>query len=139
MSKYAFLFIFVLCGTACNSVAQKSDNQSKKEVKMVKQGLDVATFGAGCFWCVEAVFQELIGVEKVVSGYSGGETKNPTYKEVCSGFSKHAEVIQIHFDPNLVSFETLVEVFYTTHDPTTLNRQGNDWTAISFGDFLSQR
>jgi peptide-methionine (S)-S-oxide reductase len=93
---------------------------------MIKQGLEVATFGAGCFWCVEAVFQDLNGVEKVVSGYSGGDTKNPTYKEVCSGFSKHAEVTQIHFDPKVISFEELVEVFFTTHDPTTLNRQGND-------------
>ncbi|MDF1864499.1 MAG: peptide-methionine (S)-S-oxide reductase MsrA [Saprospiraceae bacterium] len=98
----------------------------KKEKQMIKKGLEVATFGAGCFWCVEAVYQELGGVEKVVSGYSGGKSKNPTYKEVCSGFSKHAEVAQIHYDPNEVSFETLVEVFFTTHDPTTLNRQGND-------------
>ncbi len=88
--------------------------------------LDTATFGAGCFWCVEAVFQDLNGVHKVVSGYSGGKIKNPTYREVCSGLTGHAEVIQIHYDSSLISFEELLEVFWETHDPTTLNRQGAD-------------
>ena len=85
-----------------------------------------ATFGAGCFWCTEAVFQQLKGVESVTSGYTGGHTANPTYKEVCSGTTGHAEVTQITFDPSLVSYETLLEVFWKSHDPTTLNRQGND-------------
>jgi peptide-methionine (S)-S-oxide reductase len=86
----------------------------------------IATFGAGCFWCVEAVFQDLEGVKKVVSGYEGGKIKNPTYKEICTGTTGHAEVIQVTYDPTIVDFNTLLEVFFTTHDPTTLNRQGND-------------
>ncbi len=85
-----------------------------------------ATFGAGCFWCVEAVFQRLRGVEKVVSGYMGGHTENPDYRSICSGATGHAEVTQITFDPQIISFETLLEVLWTTHDPTTLNRQGHD-------------
>lgn len=85
-----------------------------------------ATFGAGCFWCVEAVFQRLRGVESVISGYTGGETKNPTYKQVCTGNTGHAEVIQITFNPEQISFSDLLEVFWHSHDPTTLNRQGND-------------
>jgi peptide-methionine (S)-S-oxide reductase len=88
--------------------------------------LQVATFGAGCFWCVEAVFQELDGVVKVESGYSGGRLKNPTYKQVCTGRTGHAEVCQISFDPQKISFDDLLEVFWQTHDPTTLNRQGAD-------------
>lgn len=86
----------------------------------------LATFGGGCFWCMEAVFQQMIGVEKIESGYSGGNTKNPTYKEVCTGETGHAEVIQITYNPGLVSFAELLRVFFTMHDPTTLNRQGND-------------
>jgi peptide-methionine (S)-S-oxide reductase len=85
-----------------------------------------ATFGSGCFWCTEAVFQDLAGVESVVSGYAGGHIKNPAYREVCEGRTGHAEVVQITYDPEVVSFETLLEVFWKTHDPTTLNRQGND-------------
>jgi peptide-methionine (S)-S-oxide reductase len=88
--------------------------------------MELATFGAGCFWCVEAVFQDLQGVQKVVSGYSNGRIANPTYREVCSGLTGHAEVIQITYDPKVISFEELLEVFWKTHDPTTLNRQGND-------------
>ena len=88
--------------------------------------MEKATFGAGCFWCVEAVFQDLDGVEKVVSGYSNGRIANPTYREVCSGLTGHAEVIQLTYDPAKISFEELLEVFWKTHDPTTLNRQGAD-------------
>ena len=87
---------------------------------------ETATFGGGCFWCTEAIFKSLKGVETVESGYSGGETKNPTYKEVCSGETGHAEVIQITFNPAVISFRELLEVFWQTHDPTTLNRQGAD-------------
>lgn len=87
---------------------------------------DSATFGAGCFWCVEAIYQSIKGVVFVESGYSGGHVKNPTYKEVCSGLTGHAEVAKIWFDPKVVSYETLLEVFWHVHDPTTLNRQGND-------------
>jgi peptide-methionine (S)-S-oxide reductase len=85
-----------------------------------------ATFGAGCFWCTEAVFLNVRGVTKVVSGYAGGQVKNPTYREICSGLTGHAEVTQITFDPQQVSFEELLEVFWNTHDPTTLNKQGAD-------------
>lgn len=87
---------------------------------------DTATFGAGCFWCVEAVFQRLNGVLKVVSGYSGGHVKNPTYEEVTSKTTGHAEVCRIIYDPSVISYDELLEVFWQTHDPTTLNRQGND-------------
>jgi peptide-methionine (S)-S-oxide reductase len=82
--------------------------------------------GGGCFWCVEAVFQRIKGVEKIESGYAGGKVKNPTYKEVCSGLTGHAEVVRITYNPNVVSAENLLYVFFRTHDPTTLNRQGND-------------
>ena len=86
----------------------------------------VATFGAGCFWCTEAVFLSVKGVEKVESGYSGGQVKNPSYREICTGKTGHAEVTQLTFDSKIVSFEELLEVFWNTHDPTTLNRQGAD-------------
>lgn len=88
--------------------------------------LDTATFGAGCFWCVEAIFQNLKGVEKVSSGYTGGSVPNPSYEEVCTGMTGHAEVAQILFDPEVITYKELLEVFWQTHDPTTLNRQGAD-------------
>ncbi|UXX79156.1 peptide-methionine (S)-S-oxide reductase MsrA [Reichenbachiella carrageenanivorans] len=88
--------------------------------------MEIATFGNGCFWCTEAIFQELNGVSKAISGYMGGQTKDPTYKEVCSGNTGHAEVLQITYDPSVITFDELLEVFWKTHDPTTLNRQGND-------------
>ncbi len=87
---------------------------------------DRAIFGGGCFWCVEAVFQRLNGVQQVVSGYTGGKNPNPTYEQVCSGKTGHAEVVEITFDPGVVSYRELLDVFFQTHDPTTLNRQGND-------------
>ncbi|MBL7969944.1 MAG: peptide-methionine (S)-S-oxide reductase MsrA [Prolixibacteraceae bacterium] len=106
-----FLFILILFTT----------------IQMTSSGQkETATFGGGCFWCTEAIFKSLKGVETVESGYSGGETKNPTYKEVCSGETGHAEVIQITFNPAVISFRELLEVFWQTHDPTTLNRQGAD-------------
>ncbi len=92
----------------------------------MNQEISKATFGAGCFWCVEAVFQALEGVTHVESGYSGGHIKNPSYREVCNGVTGHAEVARIHFDPEKISYETLLEVFFQTHNPTTLNRQGAD-------------
>ena len=88
--------------------------------------LEKATFGGGCFWCTEAFFKDLKGVSKVESGYAGGKVKNPTYKEVCSGLTGHAEVIQVTYDPGVVSYADLLEIFWNTHDPTTLNRQGGD-------------
>jgi peptide-methionine (S)-S-oxide reductase len=92
-----------------------------------KAELKLATFGGGCFWCTEAIFKRLNGVEKVVSGYSGGSVENPTYEQVCTGATGHAESIQITYDPTKVSYVDLLEVFWKTHDPTTKNRQGNDF------------
>jgi peptide-methionine (S)-S-oxide reductase len=88
--------------------------------------VDTATFGNGCFWCTEAIFQQLKGVTKVTSGYSGGAVDNPTYKQVCNGTTGHAECLQIEYDASVISFDELLEVFWMTHDPTTLNRQGAD-------------
>ncbi len=88
--------------------------------------VDIATLAGGCFWCIEVIFDELRGVRDVVSGYMGGKNPNPTYREVCGGNTGHAEVIQVQFDPNVVSFRDILDVFFTIHDPTTLNRQGND-------------
>ncbi len=92
----------------------------------MKDNLAIATFGNGCFWCTEAIFQQLKGVETVVSGYTGGQVKNPTYKEVCTGTTGHAEAIQITYDPSVISYREILDVFFYTHDPTTLNRQGAD-------------
>jgi len=109
-------------------IAPEANRVSPTEEATMKNddSLATATFGAGCFWCTEAVFQRLRGVDLVVSGYMGGETKNPTYREVCQGTTGHAEVIQVHYNPSKVQFEALLEVFWKTHDPTTLNRQGAD-------------
>lgn len=93
---------------------------------MSRPDREVATLAGGCFWCLEAVYENLKGVEKVESGYAGGSVANPTYEQVCSGSTGHAEVVQVSFDPSLVSYRELLEVFFTIHDPTTLNRQGND-------------
>jgi len=92
----------------------------------IPEGLELITLGAGCFWCTEAVFQRLKGVEKVVSGYSGGFVVEPSYREVCNATTGHAEVIEVYFDPKVISLEQILEVFWGTHDPTTLNRQGAD-------------
>lgn len=93
---------------------------------MANSNLETATLGGGCFWCTEAVFDNVRGVEDVVSGYAGGQTENPTYQEVCSETTGHAEVVQIEFDPDEISYKEVLEIFFGTHDPTTLNRQGND-------------
>ncbi len=110
---------------------------------MTVQAQEVATFGGGCFWCTEAVFAELKGVSKVESGYSGGAKANPTYKEICTGLTGHAEVIQITYDPSVLDFEDLLEVFFATHDPTTLNRQGADvgtqYRSVIFYHTLKQK
>jgi peptide-methionine (S)-S-oxide reductase len=94
--------------------------------RMNGSAMEVATLGGGCFWCLEAVYQELRGVEKVESGYSGGHVPNPTYRAVCSETTGHAEVVQVTFDPSVVSYKDILEVYFTIHDPTTLNRQGAD-------------
>lgn len=101
-----------------NSLPNKASN--------VPTGRETATFAGGCFWCTEAIFTELKGVDKVVSGYSGGQVVNPSYRQVCGGDTGHAEAINITFDPSAVSYEDLLRIFFTTHDPTTLNRQGGD-------------
>lgn len=124
------IFFISTCGqintNATNKImtveSSKLNDQNSLSIKR-----DTATFGAGCFWCVEAIFQRLKGVMSIKSGYAGGELKNPSYKEVCSGSSGHAEVCQIIFDPTIISFDQLLEVFWKTHDPTTLNQQGNDF------------
>lgn len=117
------IIIFCLFFSGFTSTTNKENyNMDKKETSNMK----TATFGAGCFWCVEALFQELKGVEKVVSGYMGGKTQNPSYKEICSGETGHAEVCQIIYNANIISFDELLEVFWQTHNPTTLNRQGAD-------------
>jgi methionine-S-sulfoxide reductase len=119
------LFSFIGCNQAKNQTTEKDTSKKVKRSNM-NTHLEVATFGGGCYWCIEAVFQRLEGVEKVESGFSGGQVKNPTYKEVCTGTTGHAEVIQITFDTTKTSFEEILKVFFTMHDPTTLNRQGND-------------
>jgi peptide-methionine (S)-S-oxide reductase len=99
--------------------------QTQKQTNMTNE-LQVATLGSGCFWCTEAFFLRVKGIESVVSGYSGGKVKNPTYREVCSGLTGHAEVVQVKFNPKEISYEEVLEIFWNTHDPTTLNRQGAD-------------
>lgn len=125
-SFIAIITTAVFALSACAQNDEKVNTKHMIDVSVEGKSLETATFGAGCFWCVEAVFQQLKGVEKVESGYSGGTVKNPGYREVTGGKTGHAEVVQIHFNPAVISFETLLEVFWSTHDPTTLNRQGND-------------
>lgn len=119
-----FGLVFISC-TAKEKPVVKDEFKEPVKIK-VKEGMEVATFAGGCFWCTEAVFLEIKGVEKVVSGYIGGKTKNPTYKDICTGETGHAEAIQITYNPKEVAYEDLLEVFFGTHDPTTLNRQGAD-------------
>jgi methionine-S-sulfoxide reductase len=126
------LFAIASCNNAKSTKAIKSSEKDKTEQSVKKNNMstntnyEVATFGGGCYWCIEAVFQRLDGVEKVESGFSGGHVKNPSYHAVCSGTTGHAEVIQITFDTTKVSFAEILKVFFTMHDPTTLNQQGND-------------
>lgn len=121
---FLLLIFFSLYSCSTQKVQQKQQSENKDST--MNKNLDTATLGAGCFWCVEAIFQDLKGVHKVESGYSGGHVKNPTYEEVCTGTTGHAEVTRIIFDPEIISFEQLLEVFWHSHDPTTLNRQGAD-------------
>lgn len=109
----------------CSGQNDKSQKSNKTKMSS-NANLQKATFGGGCFWCVEAVFDMLNGVESVTSGYAGGQTKDPDYKEVSKGTTGHAEVVQVVFDPSVISFDELLDVFWTVHDPTQLNRQGND-------------
>ncbi len=115
-----FLSIFILsCSSGRVVESQKNDNTMANYT-------DTATFASGCFWCGEAVFEDLIGVHSVVAGYTGGHLPNPTYEQVCTGETGHAEAIQIVFDPDSITYEDLLEIFWNTHDPTSLNRQGAD-------------
>lgn len=133
MSRLSSLITFQCLVFALFSCTQgegqsvKKSKQSMDSQTTVKQnGIETATFGAGCFWCVEAVFQDLEGVKSVTSGYAGGHVEHPTYKQVCTGTTGHAEVLEVKYDPAKISYAELLEVFWKTHDPTTLNRQGND-------------
>jgi peptide-methionine (S)-S-oxide reductase len=112
----------------CQQKSANTNSEIKNDSGDITQmnNLQKATFGSGCFWCTEAIFERLNGVVKVESGYSGGKVENPTYEEVCTGTTGHAEVTQITYDPSIITFDELLEVFWKTHDPTTLNRQGND-------------
>lgn len=118
--KSIVLIIFLFTGFQV--LAQNTETTKK----MDNQKLELATFGSGCFWCTEAIFQQIRGVEKVMPGYSGGKRENPTYEQVSSGATGHAEVTQLSYDPSVVSFDELLEIFWKSHDPTTLNRQGAD-------------
>ena len=125
--KYTFtLFLITITLIGCN----ESKSEAKQEMKNIMNdnnpNYQTATFGSGCFWCTEAIFERVNGVVSVVSGYSGGTVEDPTYKEVCDGTTGHAECTQITFDSSVVSYDELLEIFWKTHDPTTLNRQGND-------------
>ena len=126
--KKIFGIMFALVMVSCNAKEKEIATQKITEpVKIEPQkGLETATFAGGCFWCTEAVFLELNGVKTVKSGYIGGTVANPTYEQVSSGSTGHAEAIQIEFDPKKITFGELMEIFFATHDPTTLNRQGAD-------------
>lgn len=129
--KAFFLWLFV-CILSFNLLAMQE-----------KEKLESITLGAGCFWCVEAVYQELQGVVQVESGYMGGSTKNPTYKEVCTGNTGHAEVVRVTYNPAIIGLKQILEVFFQVHDPTTLNRQGNDvgtqYRSVIFYDSNEQK
>jgi len=125
--KMKDVLLLLLLATSQMACAQKIKKELPMDESITnKENLETTTLGAGCFWCIEAIFQELKGVYKVESGYMGGHVENPTYKAVCTGETGHAEVARITYDPNIISFKEILEVFWQTHDPTTLNRQGND-------------
>jgi peptide-methionine (S)-S-oxide reductase len=128
MYKTALVFFLMMSALHLNSCAQKEANQYISEEGTMKTGIkyDTATFGAGCFWCVEAIFEQVKGVIDAESGYSGGTVENPTYSEVCTGNTGHAEVCRVTYDPSVVTYRDLLEIFWQIHDPTTLNRQGAD-------------
>jgi peptide-methionine (S)-S-oxide reductase len=132
MNGFKYLIIFsiisILTFTGCGEKETNAQSEkTKSEGETINMaGLEKAIFGSGCFWCTEAIFERLNGVVSVESGYSGGKVDNPTYEQVCNGNTGHAEVTQITYDPKVISYDQLLEVFWQTHDPTTLNRQGND-------------
>jgi peptide-methionine (S)-S-oxide reductase len=128
MKKLTFITGMLVMAIVTSSCGQKTKQSDKSMVggTSISGDSQLATFGSGCFWCTEAVFQNVNGVQRVESGYMGGKVKNPSYKEVCSGLTGHAEVIQLTFDPKVISYKELLEIFWKTHDPTTLNKQGAD-------------
>ena len=124
--NYIVLVSTVLSFFSCGNKTQLTDKKMEVKKEIMNDSLQVATFAGGCFWCTEAVFLEVKGVEKIVSGFTGGFVKNPAYREVCNETTGHAEGIQITFNPKEVAYEDLLEIFFATHDPTTLNKQGAD-------------
>src|ERR1041385_832044 len=122
MKRFGFFSLLLLL----SATVPAAETLPSKTMKTSTNKTELATLGGGCFWCTEALFQMLPGVKSVASGYAGGTKENPTYKEVCTGTTGHAEVIQIEYDPDKVSYEKLLETFWEAHDPTTLNRQGHD-------------
>jgi peptide-methionine (S)-S-oxide reductase len=129
MKLFITAIITMVCTASC--AANKNEVMQETAIETTTTGdasapNDTATFGTGCFWCTEAIFQQLEGVQQVTSGYSGGFTENPSYKEVCSGTTGHAECLRVIYNPAVISYDELLEVFWQTHDPTTLNRQGAD-------------
>jgi len=132
MKKFGFIipiiFIYFFTSSGCDKRETNAHSEKKIESGVTNNmdSLQIATFGSGCFWCTEAIFERVNGVVKVESGYSGGTVENPSYQEVCTGTTGHAEVTQITYDPSVISFDELLEIFWKTHDPTTLNKQGND-------------
>jgi len=123
--KYLGLITVIFMFVACTNQAQEKNTQLKNEI-MNAETTNFATFGGGCFWCTEVIFEQLEGVIKVESGYSGGHIKNPAYREVVSGRTGHAEVIHITYNSEVINYEDLLDIFFNTHDPTTLNQQGAD-------------
>lgn len=124
--NYIVLVSTVLSFFSCGNKTQLTDKKMEVKKEIMNDSVQVATFAGGCFWCTEAVFLEVKGVEKIVSGFTGGFIKNPAYREVCNETTGHAEGIQITFNPKEVAYEDLLEIFFATHDPTTLNKQGAD-------------
>ena len=127
-SALTSMVIFLTTLTSCAQIENQNKIMSSDTKISMPAGVktDTATFGTGCFWCTEAIFQELDGVLKATSGYSGGKVENPTYEEVCEGNTGHAEVLQVVYDPSKITYDDLLQAFWQSHDPTTLNRQGND-------------
>lgn len=118
------LLCMLVAGTTCGQKSKTMEIMASNEIQT--NGAEIATFGSGCFWCTEAIFLDVDGVSRVESGYMGGTVPNPTYEQVCTGRTGHAEVIQLTYDPKVITYEELLEIFWKTHDPTTLNRQGAD-------------
>ncbi len=122
----AFLLLLTACGSVPSESNESSEDTTTNAQRADLSGLSKAYFASGCFWCVEAIFEDVKGVTEVISGYAGGKEKNPTYEQVSAGLTSHAEAVEIYYNPDKVEFKTLVKVFFGSHDPTTLNQQGPD-------------